>query len=1717
MDAGTTCLSCTSGLFSVGGSAATCKSCPNGWWSSDNAAMCIACVAGRYSLTRETKKSTDCVACLAGRYSVAVGSSDENDCVPCTLGKWNSVEAADHGSMCLECPSGFYGDEIGRVALCTGCDSGLYLASRGSFEPCTKCPKGYVQPMTECASCVACLPGQAAKNEGSLECESCVAGQFASTTRSQFCVECPSGYYSETPKLALCFPCIPGSFSSATGQKNCLQCQAGLYASVTASSKCLTCKNGQWSTASSNIECRDCPAGRYGTTTGCHACPQGQYRSETSDTTKCLQCTRGKYQNKISQSTCKSCVVGKFMHRIGSTTCLDCPRNTFTALSSATWCENCTVGMYTSDSGSSSCIRCRSGKYGVPCSHTSQEYVLLSSCCRECEAGRISDYNSVSMKMKVGALCQDCPVGKHQPSHGQQSCLHCIPGKYADATRAKICINCKVNTYSPSSGRTNSCINCPFGRSSSSGSTQCSGCPSGTAILLVDGISGCIACPAGMFSEETNAASCRNCTIGTYNALPRQSKCTSCPQGKTQPTKGQTSCLNCPLGKYRSSYDSGSDIECVQCSKGTFQPKEGQASCLPCNLGSFQYRTGQSSCLLCEPNTKAEFSGSIICVACNDGEKSDRGSASCVKCQPGSAGTPCTPCVKGFYRSSEHDDASRCFPCQVGKYTDVPSQASCLPCIPGTFQSKEGKDRCLLCAINDYQPSQASKKCLSCVRGRFSDTGSPTCSACSAGRHIKNGTGSECILCPTGYAQDTPNSHFCESCGQFDKGEFAKEGSTQCENCPVGLFQKGVVGICENCPAGKYQDGKGMKSCKVCPPDTYSEVEGATSLSDCTECKNDRTTGKLTGRSVDSDCKCRSKLYYVHPFSKECTPCPAGADCSSKNGLEMEEIFPLPGFWKPRPNTTIFVSCANGLRSSNAIALSQERCCSTENEGCRTSSGGSRDNTNQSALANSNQSKWNRDVQCLDGYIGPICRSCRLEDHVPLGDSCKKCEGGPQPMDTVIAMVIGACIFLLCMVVILSRQSFMERILNTHSQGRLYGQIKIIISFLQICSSYTVAYDTVPWPSFFRDFSLGLGFINLDFLFVLAGSKCNMALPFLDRFLIHMSTPPLLLLSLFIAYLLASKILPKIRKMMNCSKEKDKKTKSLLLRMTQLQYRMSIKIAIFLCLLLYPGLATSLFLMLRCHEIPEVGLVLGQDYSILCFTWTHGAYMSIVAGCMGLYVVGIPVFVFVVLWMNVDYLHDRHSIYYEEVRMKYGGLYVQYEKPYWWFEMTTLFYKMVITGALSIASPGTPFQLVLANLVMLLYMLLVLRTMPYVHDVDDWMSFMTSLSLVLTTFSGFVLVMDAGWKIKTFDSESVGIGLVALNLTTLLMQILHVIFLRWKLWDTLLKKCHCNNKENTNDEDEDSDNNDNGNENGNDIDNGNENGNGNGNGNGYDNGALHSNVHIVPIEKNHDDSNSDSGSIKGGDDDDTGFTPEESKRIHDNRNRNLTHTRSSLNKAHEVHHEFFINESALQEKINKGKKRQKRQTQLRLQLRTKLKKMKVIHTIPAFSLMTEKQIECMIEMMEVEKHENGAVLCKQGEPALTFYIVMSGQCAAYINLKSTGIRKVGTIPTNGFFGEHSLLYHTKDMNDTNPTENVGEEVRSATVKVTSENGCHLLVLHRSVFFEMMKKNVDLDVKTILDEVKRVDVERTKANHRSLELLKIPAPPEGLPPRRGNVV
>merc|ERR1711871_215802 len=91
-------------------------------------------------------------------------------------------------------------------------------------------------------------------------------------------------------------------------------------------------------------------------------------------------------------------------------------------------------------------------------------------------------------------------------------------------------------------------------------------------------------------------------------------------------------------------------------------------------------------------------------------------------------------------------------------------------------------------------------------------------------------------------------------------------------------------------------------------------------------------------------------------------------------------------------------------------------------------------------------------------------------------------------------------------------------------------------------------------------------------------------------------------------------------------------------KQTQVQ-AMASKAAIFIVLMLYPGLSTKIFLMFKCKTIDGVdGRFLVADYNQRCYDDEHASYMLLGIVMLCVYVLGIPASMFVLLWKNKKHL-----------------------------------------------------------------------------------------------------------------------------------------------------------------------------------------------------------------------------------------------------------------------------------------------------------------------------------------------------------------------------------------------------------------------------------------------------------------------------------------------
>ena len=329
-----------------------------------------------------------------------------------------------------------------------------------------------------------------------------------------------------------------------------------------------------------------------------------------------------------------------------------------------------------------------------------------------------------------------------------------------------------------------------------------------------------------------------------------------------------------------------------------------------------------------------------------------------------------------------------------------------------------------------------------------------------------------------------------------------------------------------------------------------------------------------------------------------------------------------------------------------------------------------------------NSTFLNVDDQCKLGYAGVLCASC-AENYVVQKGECIHCQGGADLQAALIAtgmIGIPVCIFvsiwLLCSKAESAADKADKNVGKAEEGSGAMGQIKILMSYVQILSTMPGVYSGIPWPDAFLQLTVPLNVINLNiFSFFDRPDSCSLSLDFLEQFACHMTLPGILGLALVVGYLVATGF-----------GKKDAESK-------RHRWAQTMKIFIVGTLLMYPGLATRIFTVFRCKAIDGVeGEWLEADFAVLCWEGTHKTYLTVAIVFLILFILGVPFVVFVVLFTHRKSLWDANHKEHKDTLYELGGLYDQYEPQYWWFELVIILHKMFMTGAMCVIGSGTPLQ-----------------------------------------------------------------------------------------------------------------------------------------------------------------------------------------------------------------------------------------------------------------------------------------------------------------------------------------------------------------------------------------------------------------------------------------
>ena len=685
--------------------------------------------------------------------------------------------------------------------------------------------------------------------------------------------------------------------------------------------------------------------------------------------------------------------------------------------------------------------------------------------------------------------------------------------------------------------------------------------------------------------------------------------------------------------------------------------------------------------------------GSIACARCTDGEFTH-----------GNGSVSCSECIPGTFKANASEV---CIPCPQGFASAAKAATSCSLCGPGTFATENG-----------------STSCLSCRPGRFK----------SAGSHILS-----CLDCPSGFVTETEGQTACTLC---ELASYTTEnGMSACIMCDIGKFGA-QEGVCTECPPGTFQDEKKMTTCKLCPMSRYSTEFGATAQAQCTFCALDRTTGNVTGASHISACQCREWDFYEQDPEEAvdatasqlpaCTACPSGANCPVP-GSRLVNLYAKHFFWQPENITANFIDCASAFADRNLAEMAQMRCCPESAECHRVP----------------RSRNWTVDDQCERGYSGPLCTSC-AQNYVLFGGECIACDGGSPLWAGVVGLFAVALGLFVASLVMLRRVTKFDEHTEETRMSRVLGLVSILISWLQILSALTVTYK-LAWPADFAAYSKGTGaVVNLEVFSFLAISNCALAVPFINKFLLQILTPPIFIGAVVLAWLVV-----KI-----CFRPKKKGRRK---QVQQARSAAAVELCILIVQLMYPKLCTRTFQMFRCVDLGDrIGMLLEADFSKRCYEGVHAEYVPLAVVSMVVYLVGVPLATFAVIWRHRGRLHTRM------VESLYGDLYRQYEDSWAFWEVCLQIQKCMLTGAMVAIAPGSSAQLLIAMLVCLAYLLLVLHAAPFKGQLEDRLAFLVSLCLTVSLTLGFALITDKPEENAVYDPPTIGVILILINLVPFL-------------------------------------------------------------------------------------------------------------------------------------------------------------------------------------------------------------------------------------------------------------------------------------------------------------------------------------------------------------
>eukprot|EP00347_Sterkiella_histriomuscorum_P024098 403332318 len=958
---------CPSNTFAATGSQ-TCTSCDDGKYCPIGSDQQFTCPQGYYC----DNATPFPVKCPRGTYGASVDLASVDDCTDCPGGYYCPMEG--QVSYSLKCDAGYYcskksytpqpdPDDVIEKELGGLCPAGSYCP-QGSTDP-LKCPAGTYNSfpgMRAVSDCISCTPGYYCIGSNLDEPDGlCKAGYYCpSGSQKEDEIATDPGYYS-LEGSSIQIKCEPGTYTDLSAQTTCKQCDAGTYCDTFGMDLGEPCPAGYYCPAGS-VKPIPCAVGTYNPTAAssgsgaCQNCDAGKYCDEEGLTYVKGTCSAGYFCKTGSPSATPAINLTLSINSGYITKYGICPRGNYCPIGSEDPTP-CPIGYYLNGEGGnalSDCVKCQAGSY---CDATG-----LAVPKGNCDLGYYCEAGSDSIQETV------CPVG-HYCLEGSTNALICLSGKFQATTGQSTCDDCTAGNFCSYSSSTET--TCPAGSYCPANSKSADQylCPSGTFNELTGSsdIVDCLTCEVDKYCKIPGASTSdvstdydnkRGLILKGYNNENGGSKysipidgslcsqgqsCnggveTPCPSGKYcgnqglyEPSGDCEAGYFCDSGaKYRILiHDDGTDNDKISiCSQGAYC-EAGTISESLCPVGTFSSGTGLQKVGDCQEcpigyicdiagQTLNELSKCPVGKFCNGNVDALASTTTCPNgkyCNQDNIAPQ--PCDKGEY--NDLTDQSVCQTCPLDKYCHY-GQINPITLDSGYYQNKTGQAVPIPCPAAHYIDTADSNKCNVCPIGTY------------CGQYLLQSTLTD-RLCPNGY--------YCDRIGIIDyqtlfclPGYYCPSNS-ELKLCTAGSYCKGfgniaVTGPCEAgyycnagskvpnpidnvqgnvCPVGAYCV-EGSTAPVLCPIGTYNDKVGASSLSFCLQCPDERSC--LTEGTYSPGDGCPAGYYCVtDPVTKllQQFECEEGYKCPA--GKSVKQICP-PGTYQNQKAQDTCLACTAG-------------------------------------------------------------------------------------------------------------------------------------------------------------------------------------------------------------------------------------------------------------------------------------------------------------------------------------------------------------------------------------------------------------------------------------------------------------------------------------------------------------------------------------------------------------------------------------------------------------------------------------------------------------------------------------------------------------------------------------------------------------------------------------------------------------------------------------